>query len=154
MLIDEIDASLHPILTAKLISMFRSTSVNPLRSQLIFTSHDAALLGTIDTEEILRRDEIWFAEKDADGASTLYPLTDFKPRREGENRQRRYLNGNYGAIPDLSTHLFEQALAARGGADDAAARCSVSRAPSCVTGVGGKPTCAGGRQAGSSGQRC
>ncbi|GIJ29188.1 hypothetical protein Vqi01_43500 [Micromonospora qiuiae] len=118
MLIDEIDASLHPILTAKLISLFRSPEANPLGSQLIFTSHDAALLGTLDAEEILRRDEIWFVEKDDQGASSLYPLTDFKPRKEGENRQRRYLNGNYGAVPDLSTHLFEQALANRGGTDD------------------------------------
>ncbi|KAB1940528.1 ATP-binding protein [Micromonospora sp. ALFpr18c] len=117
MCVDEIDASLHPLLTAKLIGLFQSTASNPRHSQLIFTSHDAALLGTIDTEEILHRDEIWFTEKAADGASTLYPLTDFKPRKEGENRQRRYLNGNYGAIPDLSTYLFEQALAARGPVD-------------------------------------
>ncbi|MFI6824080.1 ATP/GTP-binding protein [Micromonospora sp. NPDC050187] len=120
MCVDEIDASLHPLLTAKLIGLFKGESSNPRHSQLVFTSHDAALLGTIDTEEILRRDEIWFAEKDADGASTLYPLTDFKPRKEGENRQRRYLNGNYGAVPDLSTYLFEQALAARGQVDDEA----------------------------------
>ncbi|MEU8153642.1 AAA family ATPase [Micromonospora sp. NPDC048986] len=117
MLIDEIDASLHPILTAKLISLFRSPEANPLGSQLIFTSHDAALLGTLDAEEILRRDEIWFVEKDDEGASSLYPLTDFKPRKEGENRQRRYLNGNYGAVPDLSTYLFERAIAARGPVD-------------------------------------
>ncbi|WBC04330.1 ATP-binding protein [Micromonospora sp. WMMA1976] len=121
MCVDEIDASLHPLLTARLIALFRSTTSNPRGSQLIFTSHDAALLGTIDTEEILHRDEIWFTEKDADGASTLYPLTDFKPRKEGENRQRRYLNGNYGAVPDLSAYLFEQALAARGPVDDEAA---------------------------------
>ncbi|WP_434743148.1 AAA family ATPase [Micromonospora sp. SH-82] len=120
MCVDEIDASLHPLLTAKLIGLFQSSVSNPRHSQLIFTSHDAALLGTIDTEEILHRDEIWFAEKDSEGASTLYPLTDFKPRKEGENRQRRYLNGNYGAVPDLSAYLFEQAIAARGQADDEA----------------------------------
>ncbi|BCL16133.1 AAA family ATPase [Micromonospora sagamiensis] len=114
MCVDEIDASLHPLLTAKLIGLFQSTTSNPHASQLLFTSHDAALLGTMDTEEILRRDEIWFTEKDAKGVSTLYPLTDFKPRKEGENRQRRYLNGNYGAVPNLSTYLFEQALVARG----------------------------------------
>ncbi|MFF0351410.1 ATP/GTP-binding protein [Micromonospora arida] len=121
MLIDEIDASLHPVLTAKLVSLFRSPQANPLGSQLIFTSHDAALLGTLDGEEILRRDEIWFVEKDDEGASSLYPLTDFRPRKEGENRQRRYLNGNYGAVPNLSTDLFEQALANRGGPNDATA---------------------------------
>ena len=111
MTVDEIDASLHPMLTAKLIGLFQSPTIKPLRSQLIFTSHDATLLGTLDTEEILHRDEIWFTEKDDEGASSLYPLTDFKPRKEGENRQRRYLNGNYGGVPDLSTYLFERALA-------------------------------------------
>jgi hypothetical protein len=70
-------------------------------------------LGAFDTEEILDRDEIWFAEKAKDGTSSLYPLTDFKPRRDGENRQRRYLNGSYGGIPELSMQLFERALAAR-----------------------------------------
>lgn len=112
MIVDEIDASLHPVLTAKLIGLFRSPVTNQRRSQLVFTSHDATLLGTLDTEEILARDEIWFAEKDQDGTSTLYPLTDFKPRRD-ENRQRRYLNGNYGGIPQLSMELFERALATR-----------------------------------------
>ena len=115
MTVDEIDASLHPMLTAKLIALFHSSSTNPHRSQLIFTSHDASLLGTFDAEEILDRDEIWFAEKGRDGTSTVYPLTDFKPRREGENRQRRYLNGSYGGIPELSMQLFERALAARDG---------------------------------------
>ncbi|XVU27236.1 AAA family ATPase [Actinoplanes sp. CA-054009] len=115
MTVDEIDASLHPMLTAKLIALFHSDTANPHGSQLIFTSHDASLLGTFDTEEILDRDEIWFAEKAKDGTSTVYPLTDFKPRREGENRQRRYLNGSYGGVPELSMVLFERALATRDG---------------------------------------
>lgn len=116
--IDEIDASLHPMLTAKLIDLFQSPRTNPLGSQLIFTSHDATLLGAFDTEEILARDEIWFTEKAKDGTSTLYPLTDFKPRREGENRQRRYLNGNYGGVPELSWAPFERAVAAREAASE------------------------------------
>jgi len=114
MTVDEIDASLHPMLIAKLIGLFQSGKTNPLGSQLVFTSHDAALLGTFDTEEVLRRDQIWFTEKDKEGSSSLYPLSDFKPRKDGENRQRRYLNGNYGGVPELSTDVFEQALAARG----------------------------------------
>jgi uncharacterized protein len=114
MIVDEIDASLHPMLTAKLIGLFQTTKTNPARSQLIFTSHDPSLLGTFDAEEVLHRDQIWFTEKDQQGLSSLYPLSDFKPRREGENRQRRYLNGNYGGVPDLSADIFEQALAARG----------------------------------------
>jgi hypothetical protein len=119
MTVDEIDASLHPLLTAKLISLFQSEVTNPHGSQLIFTSHDAALLGTFDAEEILHRDEIWFAEKDAEGVSVVYPLSDFKPRKEGENRQRRYLNGNYGGVPNLSFALFERALAGRSDSHDA-----------------------------------
>lgn len=120
MTVDEIDASLHPMLTAKLIGLFQSFKTNPLRSQLIFTSHDAALLGTFEAEEVLHRDQVWFTEKDRVGESSLYPLSDFKPRREGENRQRRYLNGNYGGVPDLSGDVFEQALVARGEFDAAA----------------------------------
>lgn len=122
MTVDEIDASLHPMLTAKLIALFQSPKTNPRRSQLAFTSHDATLLGTFDTDEVLRRDQIWFTEKDEDGSSTLYPLTDFKPRRAGENRPRRYLNGNYGGVPDLSADLFEQALVGRGELDGQATR--------------------------------
>ena len=113
MTVDEIDASLHPMLSAKLIGLFQSPVTNPYSGQLIFTSHDAALLGTFDTEEVLHRDQIWFTEKADDGASVLYPLSDFKPRKAGENRPRRYLNGNYGGVPDLSSDLFAQALAGR-----------------------------------------
>ena len=110
--IDEVDASLHPLLTARLIGMFELESVNNRGAQLKM-SHDATLLGTLDGEEILRRDQIWFTEKDDRGCSTLFPLAEFKPKRAGENRQRRYLNGNYGAIPDISMDLFEQALSTR-----------------------------------------
>lgn len=117
MVVDEIDASLHPMLTARLVGLFQNVDTNPLHSQLFFTTHDAALLGTFDMEEVLHRDQIWFTDKDRYGASTLYPLSDFKPRKEGENRQRRYLSGNYGGIPDLSGDLFEQALRARGEID-------------------------------------
>ncbi len=112
-LVDEIDASLHPLLTASLVRLFRSPSANRSRAQLIFTSHDATLLGNLDGEEVLARDQVWFTEKNGDGASDLFPLAEFRPRRQGENRPRRYLNGSYGAIPELSMHLFESALMSR-----------------------------------------
>jgi AAA15 family ATPase/GTPase len=98
LLIDEIDSSLHPNLTALLIRQFQSADTNPLGAQLIFTTHDATLLGTSFGEEVLARDQVWFVEKEPDGASRLYPLTDFHPRT-GENRERRYLNGSYGGVP-------------------------------------------------------
>ncbi|MEV6343761.1 ATP-binding protein [Actinoplanes sp. NPDC051851] len=94
---DEIDASLHPRLTARLIELFRSEATNPRGAQLIFTTHDATLLGTTLGEDLLRRDEVWFIEKKG-SASSLYPLSDFHPRK-GENRERRYLSGSYGAVP-------------------------------------------------------
>jgi uncharacterized protein len=111
-LIDEIDASLHPLLTARLITLFQSKAVNRNGAQLVFTSHDATLLGLLDGDEVLGRDQVWFTQKKPDGTSELFPLSDFKPRKEGENRMRRYLGGNYGAVPDLSMDLFEDALRA------------------------------------------
>lgn len=109
MFIDEIDASLHPLLTARLIGLFREAETNPHGAQLIFTTHDASLLGTALGEEVLVRDQIWFVEKDRNGASRLYPLSDFKPR-EGENRERRYLGGSYGAVPVVSATGFADAV--------------------------------------------
>jgi AAA15 family ATPase/GTPase len=113
LLVDEIDSSLHPLLTAALVRLFQSPTANPTKAQLVFTTHDATLLGSIDGEDVLRRDEVWFTSKGDDGASELFPLSEFKPRRQGENRQKRYLNGSYGAIPELSMELFEQALSSR-----------------------------------------
>lgn len=98
LVIDEIDTSLHPHLTAHLVRMFQSEKTNPGGAQLIFTTHDASLLGTTFGEEVLARDQIWFVEKTVGGSSTLYPLTDFHPRKD-ENRERRYLGGSYGAVP-------------------------------------------------------
>jgi uncharacterized protein len=112
-LVDEIDASLHPLLTASLVQLFQSPVVNKRRAQLIFTTHDATLLGSIDGDDVLQRDQVWFTAKGDDGASELFPLAEFKPRRQGENRQKRYLNGSYGAIPEISMRVFEQAMTSR-----------------------------------------
>lgn len=112
-LVDEIDASLHPLLTASLVSLFQTPQASSHGAQLVFTTHDATLLGSIDGEDVLRRDQVWFTSKGKDGSSELFPLAEFKPRRQGENRQKRYLNGSYGAIPELSMGLFEQAITSR-----------------------------------------
>lgn len=72
--------------------------INKRGAQLVFTSHDVSLLGNLIDDEILDRDEVWFTEKDRAGATTLFPLTDFQPRR-GENFERAYLQGRYGAVP-------------------------------------------------------
>ena len=116
MVVDEVDASLHPQLTGRLINLFRDPETNPGSAQLLLTTHDVTLLD----EETLSRDEIWFVEKEPDsGATRLYPLTDFHPRKN-ENTEGRYLAGGYGAIPMLSDRRFRQAVRA-GRESDAAA---------------------------------
>lgn len=100
LVIDEIGASLHPLLVRKLIGLFRDPVANASGAQLLFATHDAFLLAPVAGEPGLGRDQVWFVEKHADGASELYPLTDFKPRNE-HNLARRYLGGSYGAIPIL-----------------------------------------------------
>lgn len=117
LIVDELDSSLHPYLSAQLVKLFREPETNPLGAQLIFTSHDATLLGRIQGEEVLHRDHIWFTEKDECGATELFPLSDFKPRKD-ENRERRYLTGRYGAVPIVNDELFAAALSRRGEVGD------------------------------------
>ncbi|MFJ9555651.1 ATP/GTP-binding protein [Nocardiopsis sp. NPDC101807] len=112
LVVDEIDASLHPYLSARVISLFQDEEQNPAGAQLVFTSHDAALLGRVRGAEVLKRDHIWFVDKDGEGRTSLYPLSDFKPRGD-DNRARRYLTGRYGAVPDVDDELFREALARR-----------------------------------------
>ncbi|RKS06091.1 hypothetical protein DFP74_1714 [Nocardiopsis sp. Huas11] len=112
LVVDEIDASLHPYLSARIIALFQDEERNPQGAQLIFTSHDAALLGRVRGEEVLKRDHIWFVAKDGEGSTSLYPLSDFKPRAD-DNRARRYLTGRYGAVPDVDDELFRDALRRR-----------------------------------------
>jgi hypothetical protein len=115
LVVDEIDASLHPGLTARLIGLFQRAESNPLGAQLLLTTHDASLLGRSGGEDILKRDQVWFVEKNEHGETRLFPLSEFKPRQD-ENRERRYLGGSYGAVPFLSDERFVAAVAAREGA--------------------------------------
>ena len=101
--IDELDAKLHPLLTKKIIEIFNSPDTNPNNAQLIFATHDTNLL----SNKILRRDQIWFAEKNRDDESTdIYPLSEIKEQNGEKIRNDRvyekdYINGKYGAIPYL-----------------------------------------------------
>lgn len=92
--IDELTTSVHTLLAKALLQLFASKQSNPRGAQLIFTTHDTNLLSA----GVLRRDSIWFAEKDQVGATTLFPLTDIETRNK-DNLERGYLEGRFGAIP-------------------------------------------------------
>ncbi len=92
--IDELDSSLHTRACEALIQLFNSPETNPNGAQLIATTHDTNLLNA----ELLRRDQIWFTQKDKVGATHLYPLTDIRTRK-GDNIEKGYLQGRFGAIP-------------------------------------------------------
>lgn len=100
--VDELNARLHPLLVRSFLITFLNPEINTNHAQLIFTTHDSWQL----SNNLLRRDEIWFTEKDDDGVSTLYSLADFVDDdgvkiRKDESYEKNYLLGKYGAIPTL-----------------------------------------------------
>ena len=92
--VDELDTSLHPLLIRFLLNLLHNPETNRHNAQLVFTTHDTTILD----QALLRRDQVWFVEKDAENATHLYPLSDYKPRK-GEALQKGYLYGRYGALP-------------------------------------------------------
>ena len=92
--IDELDASLHTQAAEAVLRLFCSPKTNPKGAQLVATTHDTNLMRS----PVLRRDQLWFIEKDAGGATRLYPLTDIRTRK-GDDIGRGYLQGRYGAVP-------------------------------------------------------
>lgn len=114
LLVDELDASLHPRLSGEVIRIFHDPNLNTEGAQLIFNTHDPSLMGALLGDAPLRRDEVWLTEKGKDGATRLYPLTEFRPRKS-ENLERGYLQGRYGAIPFVDRDLARVALGRREG---------------------------------------
>ncbi len=99
--IDEIETSLHPLLVEELLKMlFSPEHCGGVAQSHLFNPHNPLLL----SRNILRRDQIWFTEKTPEGSTRLYPLTDFKPRKE-EALSKGYLAGRYGAIPFIPDGL-------------------------------------------------
>lgn len=106
LLVDELDASLHPNLSARLLELFEDPETNPRGAQLLFTAHDTSLLGH------LNRDEVWLTEKGDDGATTLTALADYggdKVRRS-LNLAKAYLQGRFGAVPELDQYRLHQVI--------------------------------------------
>lgn len=102
--IDELNARLHPLLVRNFLLTFLNPEINTNHAQLVFTTHDTWQL----SNQLLRRDEIWFVEKDERGVSTLYSLADFVDEdgsriRKDESYEKNYLIGKYGAIPTLKS---------------------------------------------------
>jgi hypothetical protein len=103
-IIDELDYSLHPDLSRKIVEMFHSRTFNVANAQLIFTTHDTSLMD----QTLFRRDQIWLTEKSTAGASQLFSLYDFEHKpRKGEAIERRYRAGKYGAIPRFDPVLHD-----------------------------------------------
>ncbi len=104
LVIDELDARLHPAMTNFIIKLFNSDK-NTSNAQLIFATHDTNLL----TNELFRRDQIWFTEKDRYGATDLYSLIEYKNVRKDASFEKNYILGIYGGIPivGFSENLFE-----------------------------------------------
>lgn len=96
LVVDELDASLHPLLVRWLVQLFHDPESNPQNAQLIFNTHDTTLLSA----SLFRRDQVWLVEKDRDGASVAYSLLEYRPRKD-EALEKGYLQGRYGAIPFL-----------------------------------------------------
>jgi len=96
--VDELECSMHPLLTRKLIELFQSAEASKSGAQLIFATHDSTLMDP----ELFRRDQIWLVEKNRRGASELFSLYDFDTKdrpRNTEVFQRNYLAGRYGGVP-------------------------------------------------------
>ncbi|MBU7596823.1 ATP-binding protein [Streptomyces sp. P38-E01] len=101
LLVDELDSSLHPRMAAEVVRLFQRPQTNPRNAQLIFTSHDSSLLGEPGGGRLLAVGQIWLTEKDADGATRVFPLSDFEPGEE-EDLTSSYLTGVFGGVPRLS----------------------------------------------------
>lgn len=98
LVVDELDAKLHPILTRSIIKLFMTPELNTKGAQLICATHDTHLLNP----ELLRRDQIWFTEKDRTEATDVYSLVEFRHHPSAQSIEHDYINGRYGAIPFIS----------------------------------------------------
>lgn len=97
LIIDEFDARFHPMLTKKIVQLFNSDKTNKKGAQLFFVTHDTNLLGA----DLLRRDQVYFVEKNEKGESNIYSLAEFKGIRNNASFEKDYIKGKYGAIPFL-----------------------------------------------------
>lgn len=96
LVVDELDSSLHTLLAIELVRLFSSHGTNPKGAQLIASTHDTNLL----RGGVLRRDQVWFTEKNDAGETCVYPLSEIATRKT-DNLEKGYLQGRFGAVPFL-----------------------------------------------------
>ncbi|WP_306369260.1 ATP/GTP-binding protein [Nocardiopsis sp. CC223A] len=124
LVVDELDARLHPNLAGQLVRLFSEPETNPRGAQLVFNTHDVTLLSR-RSYGYLTRDQVWFAEKGSDGATELVALREYKVRDDRDDVVKKYLLGAYSAVPifygdvgrELTRLIAERAVAFRGGAE-------------------------------------
>lgn len=97
--IDEMDSGLHSYITRLIVDIFRNERINKNNAQLIFTTHDVNLLD----QNSIRRDQIWFTEKDKYGVSEMFTLSDFEDVREDTLFAKWYMNNKFGGVPSLQS---------------------------------------------------
>ncbi len=114
MIVDELDARLHPLMTREIVRLFNNRQTNSHGAQIIFSTQDTNLLDN----ELFRRDQIWFVEKNSQGASQLYSLAEIQGVRNDLSYERGYIQGRFGAVPYLNPNRL-QALLVEGDGEGA-----------------------------------
>lgn len=113
LVVDELDANLHPTVAAALVDLFQNPETNTTGAQIIFNTHDVTLLGPVGFAR-LHRDQVWFTERGDDQATRLFPLTEYRVRDGLDNVERKYLNGRFGALPLIHDHITHAFVGAEG----------------------------------------
>lgn len=109
LLVDELDSSLHPTLAAEVVRIFQDPKANPNNAQLVFTTHDATLLGSAVLDRPLDQEQVWIAAKERSGATSVYPVTAARPA-EDEDLESGYLRGRYGGVPRVGAGAIAREL--------------------------------------------
>ncbi|GGO81098.1 AAA family ATPase [Nonomuraea cavernae] len=107
--VDELDAFLHPLLVGELVNLFQNPNFNKNGAQIVFNTHDVTLLSSL-TKARLRRDQVWFTDRTPDGATELHPLTRYRVRDGQDSVLRGYLLGRYRGVPIFDDYFLDVAL--------------------------------------------